>query len=82
MRNVQARQVLGGDFGGFEQREAEHFVDLSQIPSNDKAADKIHADGIHILVNMNGYTKGARNEIFAFRPAPVQVLTTLLTNVW
>ena len=22
---------------------------------------------------MNGYTKGARNEIFAFRPAPVQV---------
>ena len=22
---------------------------------------------------MNGYTKGARNEIFALRPAPVQV---------
>ena len=54
-------------------READHFIDLSQIPNNDKAADKIHADGIHILVNMNGYTKGARNEIFAFGPAPVQV---------
>ncbi|XP_021934917.1 UDP-N-acetylglucosamine--peptide N-acetylglucosaminyltransferase 110 kDa subunit [Zootermopsis nevadensis] len=55
-------------------REAEHFVDLSQIPCNGKAADRINADGIHVLVNMNGYTKGARNEIFALRPAPVQVM--------
>lgn len=53
--------------------EAEHFTDLSQIPCNGKAADRIHADGIHILVNMNGYTKGARNELFALKPAPVQV---------
>merc|ERR1712172_75337 len=30
--------------------------------------------GIHVLVNMNGYTKGARNEIFALRPAPIQVM--------
>jgi len=41
-------------------REAEHFIDLSQIPCNGKAADRINTDGIHILVNMNGYTKGAR----------------------
>jgi protein O-GlcNAc transferase len=53
-------------------KEAEHFVDLSQIPCNGKAADRIYADGVHILVNMNGYTKGARNEIFALRPAPIQ----------
>ncbi|XP_029043936.1 UDP-N-acetylglucosamine--peptide N-acetylglucosaminyltransferase 110 kDa subunit isoform X1 [Osmia bicornis bicornis] len=55
-------------------REAEHFIDLSQIPCNGKAADRINADGVHILVNMNGYTKGARNEIFALRPAPIQVM--------
>ncbi|VVC87765.1 unnamed protein product [Leptidea sinapis] len=55
-------------------REAEHFTDLSLVPCNGKAADKIYSDGIHILVNMNGYTKGARNEIFALRPAPVQVM--------
>ncbi|XP_048508771.1 UDP-N-acetylglucosamine--peptide N-acetylglucosaminyltransferase 110 kDa subunit isoform X4 [Athalia rosae] len=55
-------------------REAEHFIDLSQIPCNGKAADRINSDGVHILVNMNGYTKGARNEIFALRPAPVQVM--------
>ena len=44
-----------------------------QIPCNGKAADRIHSDGIHVLVNMNGYTKGARNELFALRPAPIQV---------
>ncbi|XP_039287268.1 UDP-N-acetylglucosamine--peptide N-acetylglucosaminyltransferase 110 kDa subunit [Nilaparvata lugens] len=56
-------------------RESEHFVDLSQVPCNGKAADHINADGIHILVNMNGYTKGARNEIFALRPAPIQLMS-------
>merc|ERR1712012_1525436 len=55
-------------------KEAEHFVDLSPLQCNGKAADRIHADGIHILVNMNGYTKGARNEIFALRPAPIQAM--------
>jgi len=54
--------------------EAEHFIDLSALPCNGKAADRIYADGIHILINMNGYTKGARNEIFALRPAPVQAM--------
>ncbi|XP_069130169.1 UDP-N-acetylglucosamine--peptide N-acetylglucosaminyltransferase 110 kDa subunit-like isoform X1 [Argopecten irradians] len=64
----------GTTFRAKLSREAHHFVDLSQIPCNGKAADRIHADGIHILVNMNGYTKGARNELFALRPAPVQVM--------
>lgn len=54
--------------------ECDHFVDLSTISCNGKAADRIYEDGIHILVNMNGYTKGARNEIFALRPAPIQVM--------
>nr|XP_046152019.1 UDP-N-acetylglucosamine--peptide N-acetylglucosaminyltransferase 110 kDa subunit isoform X2 [Oncorhynchus gorbuscha] len=54
--------------------EANHFTDLSQLPCNSKAADRIHQDGLHILVNMNGYTKGARNELFALRPAPIQCM--------
>jgi Glycosyl transferase family 41 len=33
----------------------------------------INDDAVHILVNLNGYTKGARNEIFALQPAPIQV---------
>ena len=36
-------------------------------------AHQISADQIHVLVNLNGYTKGARTEIFALRPAAVQV---------
>ena len=55
-------------------RTAEHFIDLSQVACNGKAAERIYQDGIHVLVNMNGYTKGARNEIFALRPAPIQVM--------
>lgn len=64
----------GTAFRAKVSRESEHFVDLSVVPCNGEAADLIYEDNIHILVNMNGYTKGARNEIFALRPAPVQVM--------
>ncbi|BET00326.1 Tetratricopeptide repeat [Nesidiocoris tenuis] len=64
----------GTTFRAKISKESEHFIDLSQVPCNGKAADRINADGIHILVNMNGYTKGARNEIFALKPAPIQVM--------
>jgi predicted O-linked N-acetylglucosamine transferase (SPINDLY family) len=37
------------------------------------AAQQIIADGIDILVDVNGYTKHARTGIFAYRPAPVIV---------
>lgn len=53
-----------------------------QIPCNGKAADRINADGIHVLVNMNGYTKGARNELFALKPAPVQVCYNEIVNIY
>jgi protein O-GlcNAc transferase len=54
------------------QQEAQHFIDVSawNIP---QTINKIIEDGIHILVNLNGYTKGARNEIFAARPCPIQI---------
>ncbi|CAG0918679.1 unnamed protein product [Notodromas monacha] len=70
--------ALSPDDGtAFRQRivkQADHFVDLSLLHCNGKAADRINGDGIHVLVNMNGYTKGARNEIFALRPAPIQAM--------
>ncbi|GKV07184.1 hypothetical protein SLEP1_g18985 [Rubroshorea leprosula] len=52
--------------------EAEHFIDVSGM-SSDAIAKMINEDGIQILINLNGYTKGARNEIFAMQPAPIQV---------
>jgi len=53
------------------ESNAEHFIDVSS-ESCFEIARRIHKDDIHVLVNLNGYTKGARNEIFALRPAPVQ----------
>jgi len=54
------------------EREAPVFRDVSAWTS-DRLVDQIVKDGIHILVNLNGYTRGARNEIFAARPAPIQM---------
>ena len=51
---------------------AERVVDLSGLSDGD-AARAINADGVHILVDLNGYTKGARTQVFALRPAPVQI---------
>ena len=54
------------------QREAPVFHDASSW-SVDKLVKQIVNDGIHILINLNGYTRGARNEVFAARPAPIQM---------
>lgn len=54
------------------EREAPVFRDVSTW-SADRLVEQIVADKIHILVNLNGYTRGARNEIFAARPAPIQM---------
>ena len=50
----------------------EHWSPISKM-SNDEAAAKIAADGIDILVDVNGYTRDARTGVFARRPAPIQV---------
>jgi hypothetical protein len=54
------------------EREAPVFRDVSSW-SAEKLVEQIVKDEIHILVNLNGYTRGARNEIFAARPAPIQM---------
>lgn len=36
------------------------------------AAEMIHADGIHVLLDLSGHTAGNKLPIFAWRPAPVQ----------
>lgn len=54
------------------EREAPRFYDASSW-SIDHLVKQIVDDGIHVLVNLNGYTRGARNEVFAARPAPIQM---------
>ena len=54
------------------EEDAEHFTEIGHLHASE-AAQVINNDGIHILINLNGYTKGARNDIFALQPAPIQV---------
>lgn len=51
---------------------ADRFRDVSAL--DDRAiAEIIARDGVDVLVDLAGYTDGARPEILALRPAPVQV---------
>ena len=53
-------------------RAFDRFADVS----GERPADtvrRIRDDGIDILIDLNGYTTHARSEIFAHRPAPIQI---------
>jgi predicted O-linked N-acetylglucosamine transferase (SPINDLY family) len=50
----------------------DQFVDL-RAASFEEAARRIYADGVDILVDLMGYTRHARTQILALRPAPIQV---------
>ena len=55
-----------------EQAIGENFVDARQMPTPALAA-RIRADAIDVLVDLKGYTLYARNDVFAYRAAPIQV---------
>lgn len=50
----------------------DHWRDIRNI-TDDEAAAQIAEDGIDILVDVNGHTRDARLDVFARRPAPIQV---------
>ncbi|MEO7726652.1 MAG: tetratricopeptide repeat protein [Burkholderiales bacterium] len=50
----------------------EHFVDIARDP-DDVAADRIGGDDLDILIDLKGYTMGARTGVLARRPCAVQV---------
>jgi protein O-GlcNAc transferase len=54
------------------EASVEHFVDVSR-QSDREIADLMRSLGIHIAVDLKGFTGGARTGIFAFRPAPLQI---------
>jgi predicted O-linked N-acetylglucosamine transferase (SPINDLY family) len=54
------------------QKAADVWHDVLRM-SNETLAETIRADGIDILVDLNGFTHGCRPGVFARRPSPVQV---------
>jgi protein O-GlcNAc transferase len=67
---------LGPDDGSEYRRRIvtafEHFVDVHREPAHAIAA-RIARDRIDVLVDLKGYTTASRPEIFALRPAPLQL---------
>jgi protein O-GlcNAc transferase len=55
----------------FFRQSFDHFHDIRQLSTSD-AARQIHDDGIQILVDLAGHTRGSRMEVLALKPAPVQ----------
>lgn len=55
------------------QESAEHWVDLGRV-TDEEAAEDIRSRQVDVLFNLNGYTPGSRNRIFALRPAPIAVM--------
>lgn len=62
----------GSDYARRVRAAFDRFTDIGALADAD-AARRIAADGIDVLIDLKGYTAGARPAIFAHRPAPVQV---------
>lgn len=60
-RSAMRQRVMAG---------SEHVVDLRGQSDRD-IAERIHADGCDLLIDLKGYTRDHRVGVFAWKPAPV-----------
>jgi len=60
------------EYRNYIATSCEHFQDVTAL-STEESAHQIFNDGIHILVDLKGYTIQSRTAILALRPAPIQV---------
>lgn len=60
---------------GLTARIRPRFLKWTRIvgKTDQEAAEIIHADGVHVLVDLSGHTAHNRLPVFARRPAPVQL---------
>ena len=70
---------IGPDDGSPWRKRAEsgfdRFIDLQPV-GDASAAERINADGVDVLIDLNGFTALSRPAILAMRPAPVQATWT------
>lgn len=62
--------------GDAVQQEIKSLVDsytAFENATSREIAERIRADGIDILIELNGHTQGGRLDALAYRPAPVQI---------
>lgn len=72
---VYAYSIGPGDSSEYRRRivaGCDRFVEVGDEPF-EATARRISGDGVHVAVDMKGYCGGGRPEIFALRPAPIQV---------
>jgi len=55
----------------FFRQSFDHFRDIRELSTMD-VSRQIYDDGIQILIDLAGHTRGSRMEILALKPAPVQ----------
>jgi len=60
----------GEEMAGRIRAATEHWIDISAM-GDAEAGERITADGIQILVDMQAHTFGSRPTLMAMRPAPV-----------
>ncbi len=73
-------EVLGYSYGPDDgsalrrrlETACDRFIDLRAL-GNDEAARQINTDGVHLLIDLTGYTRFGRPRILVSRPAPIQV---------
>jgi predicted O-linked N-acetylglucosamine transferase (SPINDLY family) len=73
--NIIGYSLSGDDGSPMRQRLEKglrRFVNLGNL-GHEEAAGRIAADGVDILVDLMGYTRGSHPQILALRPAPIQV---------
>lgn len=54
------------------KKDFDHFYNIADL-NDEQIINKIRSDGIHILIDLAGYTFNNRLSIFFYNPAPIQI---------